>query len=147
MNEKEIMLLEKYLDDSASSEEKQQFENLLKINSELRAEYEEQKRVKEVLNTMKLKNPAVEVWDSYWLNIYNKVERGLAWIAISIGLLIVFAYAAIQFVNQFYVEGDAPLIVKIGTTVLVFGVLILFYSILREKLFTYKHDKYKEIQR
>ncbi len=147
MNEQHIILLEKYLDDSATAEERSEFESLLDVNSELREEYEEQKRVKEVLKSMKLKNPAVEVWDSYWLNVYNKVERGIAWIAISVGLLIVCAYAAIEFVNQFYIDGDAPLIVKIGTTILVFGFLILFYSILREKLFTYKHDKYKEIQR
>lgn len=147
MNEKHIILLEKYLDDSASPEERKEFESLLSVNSELRENFEEQKRVKEVLKTMKLKNPAVEVWDSYWLNVYNKLERGIAWIAISIGLLILCAYAAIEFVNSFYINSSAPIIVKIGTTILVFGFLILLYTIIREKLFTYKYDKYKEIQR
>ncbi len=146
-NEKFIMLIEKHFSNELSVEEKKEFEQLLNSNKQLQAEFEEQKRIKEVLNRMKLKNPSREVWDGYWLGIYNRIERGFAWIIISIGAIIFFGYASYEFVDAFLKDTQAPLLAKIGMGFLVFGGFILLFSIIREKLFTYKRDKYKEIQR
>lgn len=147
MNEKMIYLLEKNLDQSASEDEVKEFVDLLNSDPALKKEYEEQKRIKGVLNEMKLKNPSVEIWDSYWLSIYNKVERGIAWIAISLGVFILLTYIAVTAVEHFFADNTTPLVVKIGIAALVLGFLLLLFSVFREKLFTYKHDKYKEIQR
>lgn len=147
MNEKVIYLLEKNLDQSASEDEVKEFLNLLNSDPDLKKEFEEQKRIKGVLSEMKLKNPSAEVWDSYWLGIYNRVERGIAWIAISIGVFILLTYLAITVVEQFFSDSTTPFIVKIGIAALVLGSLLLLFSVFREKFFTYKHDKYKEIQR
>jgi len=99
------------------------------------------------LKKMTLKNPSKEKWDGYWLGIYNRIERGIAWIAISIGAIIFFGYASIESVNAFINDTQTPPIIKVGISILFFGVLILIFSLLREKFFTSKHDKYKEVQR
>ena len=62
MNERFIYLIEKCFDNELNVDEKTEL-NLLLQNKDLKNEFEEQKRVKEVLNKMKLKNPSVEVWD------------------------------------------------------------------------------------
>ena len=147
MNERFIILLEKYFENEMSDSESQEFETLINSNTELKQEFEEQNRIKEVLRKMKLKNPSREVWDGYWLGIYNRVERGIAWIAISIGAIIFFGYASIEAVNSFINDTHTPPIVKVGISILVFGALVLIFSLLREKFFTSKHDKYKEVQR
>ena len=147
MTDNFIYLLEKYLDTSANPEERIEFENLINSNPELYKEYEEQKRIKEVLKQMKLKNPSVEVWDSYWLGIYNRIERGLAWIMVSIGVLIILGFAALEFVNFIINDNTTPVLLKTGIIILVFGIFVLLFSVGREKFFTRKHDKYKEIQR
>lgn len=147
MNERTIFLIEKYFANEISEEEKNELNKILEKNAGIKREFEEQKRVKEVLRKMKLKNPSREVWDGYWLGIYNRIERGIAWIAISIGAIIFFGYAAIQAVNSFLSDSQLPVIVKTGVGILVFGTLLLIFSLLREKLFTSKHDKYKEVQR
>jgi hypothetical protein len=147
MTDNFIYLLEKYLDTSANPEERIEFENLINSNPELYKEYEEQKRIKEVLRQMKLKNPSVEVWDSYWLGIYNRIERGLAWIMVSIGVLIILGFAALEFVNFIINDNTTPVLLKTGIIILVFGIFVLLFSVGREKFFTRKHDKYKEIQR
>ncbi|VAX17304.1 hypothetical protein MNBD_IGNAVI01-126 [hydrothermal vent metagenome] len=146
MNERFIYLIERYFSDELMSDEKNEFDSLL-LNKNLRDEFEEQKRVKEVLDKMKLKNPSVEVWDKYWLGIYNKIERGLAWIAISVGFLILIIYGSIEAVEQFFADTQTPGIVKFGISALVIGGLILLFSVIREKLFTGTRDKYKEVQR
>jgi uncharacterized protein YbjQ (UPF0145 family) len=113
----------------------------------LKKEFEEQKRIKEVLRKMKLKNPSREVWDSYWMGIYNRIERGIAWVVISIGALLFFGYASYEVVNAFINSTKTPPLAKLGITLLVFGALILIFSLIREKIFTSKRDKYKEVQR
>ena len=147
MNERFIILLEKYFENELTDSESQEFETLINSNTKLKQEFEEQNRIKEVLRKMKLKNPSREVWDGYWLGIYNRVERGIAWIAISIGAIIFFGYASIVAVHSFINDTQTPPIVKVGISILVFGTLVLIFSLLREKFFTSKQDKYKEVQR
>ncbi len=147
MNERFIILLEKYFEKELTDSESQEFETLINSNAKLKQEFEEQNRIKEVLRKMKLKNPSREAWDGYWLGIYNQVERGIAWIAISIGAIIFFGFVSIEAVNSFINDTHTPPIVKVGISILVFGALVLIFSLLREKFFTSKHDKYKEVQR
>ena len=147
MKERFIGLIEKYFESELSVEEKSELEKLLRDNPKLSEEFEEQKRIKEVLTKMKLKNPSRDVWDGYWLGIYNRIERGFAWILISIGAIIFFAYASIEAVNSFIKDTQVPQIVKIGIGILVFGILVLLLSLIREKFFVTKRDKYKEVQR
>jgi hypothetical protein len=147
INEKFVELVEKYFSNDISKEEKIEFEKMLISDSQLQSEFEEQKRIKEVLNKMKLKNPSREIWDSYWMGVYNRIERGIAWVVISIGAMIFFGYASYEIVNAFIKDTQAPVLAKIGISMLVFGGLILLFSLLREKIFTSKRDKYKEIQR
>ena len=147
MNKRFIILLEKHFENNLTDLESQEFETLINSTTELKHEFEEQKKIKEVLKKMTLKNPSKEKWDGYWLGIYNRIERGIAWIAISIGAIIFFGYASIEAVNSFINDTQFPPIVKVGISILVFGALVLIFALLREKFFISKHDKYKEVQR
>jgi GR25 family glycosyltransferase involved in LPS biosynthesis len=147
MNERFIILLEKHFENELTDLEKQEFETLINSKTELKREFEEQKRIKEVLRKMKLKNPSREQWDSYWMGVYNRIERGIAWIVISIGALIFFGYSSYEVVHALINDTHTPPLAKLGVTLLIFGALILIFSLIREKIFTSKRDKYKEIQR
>jgi len=147
MNEKFLHLMEKLFDDELTLEQKQEFNELLNSNELYKKEFEEQKRIKEVLNNMKLKNPSAELWDVYWEKTYNKIERGIGWLAVFIGTLILLGYASIEFVSQLYSDESIPFLIKFGTVSLVFGFLVILFSVFRERLFTFKTDKYKETQR
>ena len=147
MNERFIILQEKYFEGVLNAEEKAEFNNMLESNTKMKKEFEEQRRIKEVLRKMKLKNPSREIWDSYWMGIYNRIERGIAWVVISVGALIFFGYASYEAVNAFINDTQAPPLAKLGITLLIFGALILIFSLIREKIFTSKRDKYKEVQR
>ena len=96
---------------------------------------------------MMLKNPSREAWDGYWTELYNKLERGIAWIFISIGAIIVLTFAAIQFIEKLLETDKLPFLEKAGVFLLIIGFAVLIVSLLREKIFKNKHDKYKEIQR
>lgn len=147
MKEKFILLLEQKLSGQISEEDNKEFESIISQDKSLKSEYEEQLKIKEALNKMRFKNPSNETWDNYWLGIYNKLERKFAWLAIIAGSLMIFSIAVMQAVKNFLKDTSTPPLVKYGIVVLLFGILLLFFSIIREKLFTKKHDKYKEIQR
>ncbi len=141
------LLCEKFFADDISQDEKVELDGYLKNYSVLNEEFIEQKRIKEVLSEMKLKNRSGEFWDGYWTSIYNKIERGFAWVAISVGAIILLGFAAYQAIENFLADTATPQFIKFGITALVIGILILAVSILREKAVAYKKDKYKEIKR
>lgn len=147
MNEHFIYLMENHFENKLSEDEEREFFNLVNNNSELKKEFEEQKSVKEVLSKMMLKNPSQEIWDGYWLGIYNRIERGLAWIIISIGAVLIFGFSIIKFIETLYLDSTVPVIMKIGIYAISFGLVILVVSLMRERIFSLKHDKYREIQR
>ena len=60
MNERFIILLEKYFENELTVSESQEFETLKNSNAKLKQEFEEQKTIKEVLKKMTLKNPSRE---------------------------------------------------------------------------------------
>lgn len=147
MREEKIILLEKYLEGILSEEENRKVKDLLLTDSEFKSEFDEQKRIKEMMNKMNLKNPSVEFWDSYWLNTYNKVERGFAWILISIGALILLGFAAFNFTEALLKNTDIPEFIKYSLAFVIFGGAILLFSVLREKILVNSKERYKEIQR
>ena len=96
---------------------------------------------------MKLKPLPEMYWDEYWQHVYNKIERGIAWILISIGTIIILAYSIWQAMEKFFQDPMEPISMKIGVGALVFGTIILFVSVLREKIMLRKDDKYRRIKR
>ncbi len=145
--ERYIELVEKYLSEEITPTELSELNNILANNPGLKDDLEEQKHIKEVLNKMELKNPSGEIWDGYWLNVYNRIERGIAWILISLASIVILSYAAIQAIDELLADTQTPDIVKYSIFALILGGIILLVSLFREKIFVYKKDKYKEIQR
>ncbi len=147
MKEREIYLFELALEGELNSEEQNEFNQLLETNPQLKFEYDEQKKIKGVLMNMSLKNPGKEFWDGYWLSIYNRIERGIAWILISISAIIIAGYGIFEAITNLLADTNIPGFMKISIIVFVIGLAILIFSLIREKLATRKKDKYREIQR
>lgn len=79
------LLLMAALDRELSPEDEREFKNFLAISPDCQREWEEYQKLKEATVQLKFMQPPEEVWDRYWLNVYNRIERGLGWILISIG--------------------------------------------------------------
>ncbi len=97
---------------------------------------------------MKYKEPPGEAWENYWSRVYNRLERGLSWILISIGAMILLFYGGFKAVESLVKDPAVAILLKVAILVLLAGVVILFVSVIRERIFTYKKDKYaKEVKR
>jgi ferric-dicitrate binding protein FerR (iron transport regulator) len=135
------------LDDELSPAEREEFERLLAASPERRSEWHCYQQLKGLAMQMRFRDPPEEVWDRYWFDVYNRLERRLGWVLVSIGAIILLAYAGVHAVRSVLVDPDMPWPLKAAILAVLFGAIILFISVAREKLFTWKSDRYKEIQR
>lgn len=145
--ERFYQLLMGAVDQELTSSELKEFNHLVETNVGFRKEWEQYKKLKEVTQAMKFKSPSKEAWDNYWINTYNKIERGIAWIIFSIGAIILITYGLFKAVEAIFADPQLEGIIKIGIIAVLLGLVILLVSVLREKLFIRKSDPYKEIQR
>ena len=135
------------VDQELTSSELKEFNLMIEKHPDFRKEWEQYKKLKEVTQAMKFKSPSKEVWDNYWMNTYNKFERGIAWIIFSIGAIILITYGLFKAVESIIADPQLQGIIKIGIIAVLLGLVILLVSVIREKLVVRKSDPYKEIQR
>jgi hypothetical protein len=135
------------LDGELSGAEHDELRELLAADAGLRREFERLQRVKEVTSTMEMRQPPEEVWDPYWTSVYNKAERGVGWILVSIGAIILAGYGLWHAAEAIVADTNLPGFVKIALFGLFLGVAVLLVSVVREKLFTSRHDRYREVKR
>ena len=119
----------------------------LKICNRCSAHHASLRKVKEVTNDMKFKKLPEFYWDDYWKHIYNRIERGLSWLFLSLGAIIVLAFAGWQFLNTLISDQHVHPLLKVGIFIFSIGLVILIVSVVREKLMVRRVDKYREIER
>lgn len=140
-------LLMRALDNELEPVERAEFERSLSDNPQLRGEWERLSRLKEVTVNMKFRNPPEELWSGYWSSVYSRLERGLAWILVSIGAIVLGSWGAWQGVKDLMADADLPTVVKWSTLAVIVGLVMLLVSVLRHRLFVSRSDPYKEIER
>jgi hypothetical protein len=149
MNGKEIshQLMMASLDGEASPEQELQLQTLLQADPALRQEFEELRSLKELTMSNKPEEPLPSVWESYWTGVYARVERGLGWVLFSLGAIVLTLFGAWEFAKEWISDSSIPLWVRLAGVSLAAGTIILLISVIREKLFLHKHERYKDIQR
>jgi predicted anti-sigma-YlaC factor YlaD len=141
-------MLTAYLDGELPPDRRRRLEGHLAECQSCRRELEALAAVKEDLAMIKFKEPSDVELERYWGRIYNRLERGVGWILLSVGAIILLCYGAFKLVESVVTDPGVALVLKLGVLALVFGVVILFVSLLRERLAVRKTDKYsKEVQR
>ena len=140
-------LIPAYLEDMLDKEQKLRVETHLSTCAECRQELEEMNKFEEVMQKMAFKQPPKETWEMYWTSVYNRLERGIGWIFLSIGAIILFFFGGYKIVESIIQDPQNPLLLKVGILALMAGLAVLLVSIGRERLFVQKRERYKEIQR
>jgi len=135
------------LDGEVSESERAELNRLLKDDAALENEWNRLARVKEVTSTMALRRPPEEVWDRYWGGVYRRLERGVGWILLSVGAVVLLSYGLWTFVQDLIQVSELPLFAKIAVLALIVGLVVLLVSVLREKLFVRRSDPYKDVIR
>ena len=138
-------LIQKSMDMELTPEEKKYLKECLS-NPELKQELEIYNKIVEILNMTKYETPEDKIWNNYWSKIYNRLERQIGWILTSISGIILLFYFLVLIFKNILVSNIA---VWLKTVIILFllGISILLVSIIRERLYIMKKERYKDIKR
>ena len=136
-----------YLDGEIEHGKKLEIEKHLSECEKCRKEYQSYVKLKEVTDRMKFADLSDQLWAGYWKGIYRRIERGTGWIFLSIGAIILLSFGVYQFFKEFFTDPHISLIVKVGVSTFALGAIILLVSIIRERLFLFKTNRYREVER
>ena len=136
-------LLMGYLDEELTELEALRVERHLQGCGNRSSELQEFRKLKEVTDDMRVIVPEDKYWDQYWSNVYNPLERKIGWILISMGSIVLLAYAIYTLGETFIFGKHIPLLVRVGVIALVGGLCTLLISVLRERWFISKSTSTK----
>lgn len=135
------------LDGELEAAERSELDRQLAADRELSAEWQRLEKLKELTMTSTISNPPEEQWGTYWQSVYNRVERGIGWILVSLGTTVLVFYGLWEAVDALLADTDTPGFIKAALVALGGGTAVLLISVVREKLFVRQHDPYKEVER
>ena len=145
--EKDAPLLSAYVDDELEAADVARVEAYLASSVRARDEVEGLRRLRELTAGLRLKEAPPEAWEVFWNSIYNRAERSLGWILLSIGLVMIGGFACYQLVTALVATEVLPWWMKAAIFTVCIGVLVLLISIVRERVYVRKRTRYKDIVR
>jgi anti-sigma factor RsiW len=131
-----------YLDGELSDEQRALFEEHLETCETCQAELAAFQGLNKELATMTFADPTDQELETYWQGIYNRIERGVAWVLVSIGVIFLLSFAAFKLIESFIASSEVALALKIGVVCLIFGLVVLLVSVVRERLTICRTDRY-----
>ena len=81
-------------------------------------------------------------WETIMNDIPAKASRGIGWVLFVAGLVTLIGMG----IWEFAIDNEVELGVKLAVGGIWFGVLFLFLSVLRQRMISWKTDKYKDVQ-
>ncbi len=142
---KELVML--YYEGELKEKDRSIVEEHITSCPECRKELEDMKTFEEVMGKMKLKKPGNEVWETYWASVYNRLERRIGWILMSLGGMILLFFGGYKMVENIIRDSSISLLFKIGILSFLAGIIVMLVSLIKEKIFVRSRERYKEIQK
>ena len=136
-----------YLDNEIDDEQRKAFEEHLASCPQCTQELKEFEKLKQLTDSVTLAEPEDRIWQQYWGNVYNRVERSLGWILFSVAAILLTIYGGFELIENIIRDQTVGMLLKVALLVLITGLAILFVSVLRERIYFWKKDRYRDVRR
>ena len=136
-----------YLDNELDPQQQQIFQDHLKTCPACQAGLEEFSQLKDITDSVVLAEPEDHVWQQYWDNVYNRVERGIGWCLFSVAGICLVIYFGFKVIEEIVTDPTVGLLLRASLLVLITGLAVLFVSVARERLYFWKNDRYRKVRR
>jgi len=136
-----------YLDDELEPVERTAFEEQLGRDRRLREEVEEMRSMKSLVSGMRLRELPDGAYDHYRERTYNRLERRVGWILLSVGAMVLVGYGLYELVVFLVSDGELAWWIRAAIGAACVGLAILLISVVRERIFVWKRDPYREVER
>jgi len=142
---KDLMMA--YLDDELNQEQRRAFEEHLASCPDCTRELKEFRKLKQMTDCVAFVEPEDRIWDQYWNHVYNRLERCTGWVLFSVAAIALFIYGGFKLIESVIQDPTVGVLMKIGLLALLGGLVILFVSVLRERVYFWSKDRYKDVRR
>lgn len=136
-----------YLDNELNEEHKRAFEDHLASCADCTRELAQFRKLKQMTDDITFVEPEDRVWEQYWSNVYNRIERGLGWTLFSVAAIALLIYGGFEAIESIIRDPTLGILLKIGLLALLGGGVILFVSVLRERIYFWSRDRYRDVRR
>ena len=136
-----------YLDDELDERQRKAFEEHVAVCRGCAEELAQFQQLKGLTDRVTLAEPEDRIWEQYWGNVYNRIERGLGWMIASIAAILLIAYGGWTAIETIIKNPAVGLFLKVALLALIVGIAILFVSVVRERCYFWKRERYKDVRR
>jgi len=133
----------RYLDGEMLPQERLEFEKHLEQCEACRRSFESFRELQSLTRRVKMKDQTDEFWDNYRKSLYRRLERKTAWVFIVVGAVMLVGYELYRAIVSF----GKVTFEKAALVVFAVGALLLLVSVVRERIYQYRGDKYSKIDR
>ncbi len=127
-----------YVDHELSVSEREELEKHLETCAECRDELRQLTLVSQAASRLSVKAVPDEVWDTFLDGVYNRLERRTGWVLFWAGLAAVALFGLYHFAVDSWASPSQKLLVALPLA----GLFVLFVSVLRQRLFVARTDRY-----
>ncbi|MFC1763346.1 anti-sigma factor family protein [Planctomycetota bacterium] len=140
-------LMMAYLDEELNPDEQQRFQAHLATCPACTQAFDEFKSLKTMTDGMTLAEPEARIWENYWGQVYNRAERSIGWILFSLAGICLITYGGFKLIETIVSDAGMALTLRCVLLVFIAGLTILVMSVMRERFYFWRHDRYKDIRR
>lgn len=138
-------LLSGYVDHELTQQQSQRVRVHLESCEACRRLHDDLRNMKGQLRQLSWPISDEEMLDKLEKDLFAGGARNLGWILLAIGALFAVVAGTVAFF-MFLATPDVPILVKLFNALLVLGGGALFVSVVRERMMTYKKDKYRNVK-
>jgi len=135
-------LISAYLDNELTQADAQRIRLHIEDCSECGKTYQELKTLKQKMGQLSFPAPDEEVLKFLEEDPVSLAGQWSGWLLILIPVIILGSYGFYLFVT----EPDTPILIRLLFAAFELGMLILFVTVARQRYFSYKTDKYRNVK-
>lgn len=136
-------LLTLYIDDEISKEEKEAVKSHVSSCPHCKKLMDQHLKIKKTSSEISFTEPPADTMAKYWANVSANLSRGSGWIFLIIGSVILALYA----IYRFAFDPGVHSLIKITIAAIMIGIILLFLSVLIDRIRDLKTDRYRGIEK
>ncbi len=134
------------LDGEIGEEDRRALERHLQGCYACAKEFESFRQLKELTEGVTLMEPESRIWQEYWSRVYNRIERGVGTVLLALSAAALLIFAGFRAVEGLIRDPSLALSLKVAILAGIAGFVLLLVSIVRERLYFWKRDRYRFVR-
>ncbi len=119
-----------YLDGELTQAQANEIEKHLNDCTGCSEELDGFRKLKEITDDINLSAPEDRVFDQYWSCIYNRLERNIGWILLSVSGIFLAIYLGFMAIEALVNDHTIGIVLNVGLLVFYASLVILLFSVL-----------------